>query len=160
MSLTNLQTQLLSLAVSSSLSQLWLPSRTWFLRVMDRLPRCHLVENSKMCWKNWPTSPASICRVFPFGRSNTRPKIWQQSADSVESECLLQSRDPPCGTIFRVFATLVRGWPRFPSLCPALFHVHEKVIAPDFSLEFAGFSPREKSRKTREISGTSREKSG
>ena len=34
------------------------------------------------------------------------------------------------------------------------------VIAPDFSLEFAGFFPREKSRKTREISGTSREKSG
>ena len=34
------------------------------------------------------------------------------------------------------------------------------VIAPDFSLEFAGFFPREKSRKTREISGTSWEKSG
>ena len=34
------------------------------------------------------------------------------------------------------------------------------VIAPDFSLEFAGFFPREKSRKMREISGTSREKSG
>ena len=34
------------------------------------------------------------------------------------------------------------------------------VITPDFSLEFAGFFPREKSRKTREISGTSREKFG
>ena len=34
------------------------------------------------------------------------------------------------------------------------------MIAPDFPLEFAGFFLREKSRKTREISGTSREKSG
>ena len=39
-------------------------------------------------------------------------------------------------------------------------YVTIRVIAPDFSLEFAGFFPREKSRKTREISGTSREKSG
>ena len=38
--------------------------------------------------------------------------------------------------------------------------VYSQVIAPDFSLEFAGFFPREKSRKTTEISGTSREKSG
>ena len=35
-----------------------------------------------------------------------------------------------------------------------------QVIAPDFPLEFAGFFPREKSGKTREISGTSWEKSG
>ena len=34
------------------------------------------------------------------------------------------------------------------------------VIAPDFSLEFAGFFPREKSRKTREKSGALRENSG
>ena len=34
------------------------------------------------------------------------------------------------------------------------------VIAPDFPLKFAGFFPQEKSWKTREISSTSRGKSG
>ena len=34
------------------------------------------------------------------------------------------------------------------------------VIAPDFSLEFAGFFPQEKSRKTRKKSGAFRENSG
>ena len=35
-----------------------------------------------------------------------------------------------------------------------------EVIAPDFPLEFAGFFPREKSRKTRKNSGAFRENSG
>ena len=72
----------------------------------------------------WPTSPASIRQVFPLGHPNTLPKIWPQSADLVVSKCLLQSTDPLCRTIFRVFASLVRGQPLF--LCPALFQVHEK----------------------------------
>ena len=72
----------------------------------------------------WPTSSASICRDFPFGRSDMQPTIWPQSADLVVSKCLLKSTDQLCRTIFRVFATLVCGRPRL--LCPALFHEHEK----------------------------------
>ena len=51
--------------------------------------------------------------------------------------------------------TSAAALPQLPPLQPPL-----QVIAPDFSLEFAGFFPREKSWKTREISGSSREKSG
>ena len=54
--------------------------------------------------------------------------------------CLLQSTDPLCKTIFRVFATLVRGQPRF--LCPALLYVHEMRIPSRSNYDLADISSR------------------
>ena len=53
---------------------------------------------------------------------------------------LLQSTDPLCKTIFRVFATLVRGQPRF--LCPALLYVHEMRIPSRSNYDLADISSR------------------